>query len=236
MTNTASQQTKLNVLLVEDQLSIAQNIAQYMEAKGHVFDFATNGKQGLELALEQPYDLVILDLNLPGMDGLEICQQLREKSSRHIPILMLTARDSIDDKVTGFGVGADDYLTKPFVLQELEVRCLALSRRHLLQTNNTLVLGPLSIDRKSKQVKRDEQVLDLHAMGVRIVTILAEAYPQVVSRSELTQKLWGDEPTESDAMRSHIYQLRNVLDKPFDKPLLKTVHGVGFVLDINNDK
>ncbi len=236
MTNTASQQTKLNVLLVEDQLSIAQNIAQYMEAKGHVFDFATNGKQGLELALEQPYDLVILDLNLPGMDGLEICKQLREKSSRHIPILLLTARDSIDDKVTGFGVGADDYLTKPFVLQELEVRCLALSRRHLLQTNNTLVLGPLSIDRKSKQVKRDEQVLDLHAMGVRIVTILAEAYPQVVSRSELTQKLWGDEPTESDAMRSHIYQLRNILDKPFDKPLLKTVHGVGFVLDINNDK
>ena len=235
MSNTASQQTNLNVLLVEDQLSIAQNIAQYMEAKGHVFDFATNGKQGLELALEQPYDLVILDLNLPGMDGLEICQQLREKSSRHIPILMLTARDSIDDKVTGFGVGADDYLTKPFVLQELEVRCLALSRRHLLQTNNTLVLGPLSIDRKSKQVKRNEQVLDLHAMGVRIVTILAEAYPQVVSRSELTQKLWGDEPTESDAMRSHIYQLRNVLDKPFDKPLLKTVHGVGFVLDIKDD-
>lgn len=236
MSSTANQQTQLNVLLVEDQLSIAQNIAQYMEAKGHVFDFATNGKQGLELALEEPYDLVILDLNLPGMDGLEICQQLREKSARHIPILMLTARDSIDDKVTGFGVGADDYLTKPFVLQELEVRCLALSRRHLLQTDNTLVLGPLSIDRKSKQVKRDDQVLDLHAMGVRIVTILAEAYPQVVSRSELTQKLWGDEPTESDAMRSHIYQLRNVLDKPFDKPLLKTVHGVGFVLDIKDDK
>jgi len=235
MSNTENQQTKLNVLLVEDQLSIAQNIAQYMEAKGHVFDFATNGKQGLELALEQPYDLIILDLNLPGMDGLEICQQLREKSARHIPILMLTARDSIDDKITGFGVGADDYLTKPFVLQELEVRCLALSRRHLLQTNNVLTLGPLSIDRKRKQVMRDEQVLDLHAMGVRIVTILAEAYPQVVSRSELTQKLWGDEPTESDAMRSHIYQLRNVLDKPFDKPLLKTMHGVGFVLDIKDD-
>lgn len=232
----AMQETSLNVLLVEDQLSIAQNIAEYMEAKGHIFDFATNGKQGLELALEHHYDLIILDLNLPAMDGLEICKQLREKSERHIPILMLTARDSIEDKISGFGVGADDYLTKPFVLQELEVRCLALSRRHLLQTTNTLTLGPLVIDRKTKQITRDGQLLDLHAMGVRIITILAEAYPQVVSRSELSQKLWGDEPTESDAMRSHIYQLRNVLDKPFDTPLLKTVHGVGFVLDIKNEK
>ena len=226
----------LNVLLVEDQLSIAQNIADYMEDKGHIFDFAVNGKQGLELALENHYDLIILDLNLPEMDGLEICKQLREKSDRHIPVLMLTARDSIEDKITGFGVGADDYLTKPFVLQELEVRCLALSRRHLLQTSNILTLGSLSIDRKTKQIMRDGKLIDLHAMGVRIVTILAEAYPQVVSRSELSQKLWGDEPTESDAIRSHIYQLRNVLDKPFDTPLLKTVHGVGFVLDIKNDQ
>lgn len=231
-----SQTTSLNVLLVEDQVSIAQNIAEYMEAKGHVFDFATNGKQGLELALENHYDIVILDLNLPIMDGLEICKQLREKSERHIPILMLTARDSIEDKVTGFSVGADDYLTKPFVLQELEVRCLALSRRHLLQTDHKLNLGPLIIDRKQKHISRDGKTLDLHAMGFKILTILAEAYPQVVSRSQLTQQIWGDEPTESDAMRSHIYQLRNVLDKPFDFPLLKTVHGVGFVLDIKNDK
>ena len=224
--------TSLNVLLVEDQMSIAQNVADFMEAKGHVFDFATNGKQGLELALSQDYDLLILDLNLPGMDGLEICRQVREKSARHVPILMLTARDSIDDKITGFGVGADDYLTKPFQLQELEVRCLALSRRHLLQTSHTLTLGPLVIDRQRKQATRDGQVLNLNATGWRILSILAEAYPQVVSRSQLIQKIWGDEPTESDAMRSHIYQLRNVLDKPFDTPVLKTVHGVGFMLDI----
>ena len=230
-------QTKsLNVLLVEDQLSIAQNIADYMEAKGHVFDFATNGKQGLELALENFYDLIILDLNLPAMDGLDICKYLREKSDHHIPILMLTARDSIDDKISGFSVGADDYLTKPFLLQELEVRCLALSRRHLLQTNNTLTLGPLIIERKTKKVTREGEHLELHSMGFRILTILAEAYPQVVSRSQLLQKIWGDEPTESDAMRSHIYQLRNVLDKPFKSALLKTIHGVGFVLDIKNEE
>lgn len=231
-----AQATSLNILLVEDQQSIACNISDYMEAKGHRFDFASQGKQGLTLALEHHFDLIILDLNLPKMGGLEVCQQIRKQANRHIPILMLTARDSIDDKVSGFTAGADDYLTKPFSLQELEVRCLALSRRHLLQTSDILTIGPLTIDRQRKQVSRDDKLLDLHAMGVRIITILAEAYPQVVSRSMLTQKLWGDEPTESDAMRSHLYQLRNILDKPFDYPVLKTVHGVGVTLEVKNEK
>lgn len=225
----------LQILVVEDQLNIARNIADYLEGKGHVLDFATQGQQGLELALNNHYDLVILDLNLPIIDGLAVCEQLRAKASRHIPILMLTARDSIDDKVAGFTVGADDYLTKPFSLQELEVRCLALSRRHLLQSDDVMNIGPLALNRKLETVKRDGQPLNLHTMGYRILTVLMEAYPQVVSRSQLSQKLWGDEPTESDALRSHIYQLRNVLDKPFAFSMLKTRHGVGFVLDIGEE-
>ncbi|MFC3093268.1 DNA-binding response regulator [Alteromonas sediminis] len=224
----------LHVLLVEDQQNIARNIAEYMEQRGHVFDFAEKGDHGLQLALSQYYDLVILDLNLPAMDGLEVCRQLRERAERHIPIIMLTARDSIEDKVSGFHVGADDYLTKPFSLQELEVRCLALSRRHLLQSKNVLSLGPLEIDRRLKTVNRDGTHVELSAMGFKILTILAEAYPQVVSRSELSHKLWGDEPTESDALRSHIYQLRTALDKPFPRPVLKTVFGIGFTLDIES--
>lgn len=227
-----SQLTSLQVLLIEDQLSIAKNIAEYMEQKGHVFDFADKGKQGLALALECYFDLIILDLNLPTMDGLEVCRQIREKSERHIPILMLTARDSIDDKVSGFNVGADDYLTKPFSLQELEVRCLALSRRHQLHTNDIVELGPLRLDRKRKTATRDGKALALHSMGYKILAILVEAHPQVVSRSELSHKLWGDEPTESDALRSHIYQLRAVVDKPFSTALLKTIFGVGFALEI----
>ncbi|MDC0601388.1 response regulator transcription factor [Aliiglaciecola sp.] len=226
----------LHVLLVEDQLNIAKNIAEYMEDKGHVFDFAINGKQGLELALETYYDLIILDLNLPYMDGLEVCQHLRETADRHIPILMLTARDSIDDKVSGFHAGTDDYLTKPFSLQELEVRCLALSRRHKLQSNDTLEIGPLSLNRKNKSATREEDELVLNSMGFKILAVLAEAYPQVVSRSELSAKLWGDEPTESDALRSHIYQLRSVLDKPFSYPMLKTVFGVGFTLQFKDNE
>lgn len=220
----------LHILLIEDQLDIAGNIAEYLEQQGHVVDFASHGRQGLALALEQSFDLLILDLNLPGLDGIQLCQQLREQAERHIPVLMLTARDSLDDKLNGFAVGADDYLTKPFSLQELEVRCVALSRRHLLNTSSNIELGPLRIDRQARTATRNGNALNLHTMGFRILSVLVEAYPQVVSRSELTRKLWGDEPTESDALRSHIYQLRTVLDKPFTYPLLKTVHGVGFTL------
>lgn len=225
----------LHVLLIEDEANIAKNIAEYMEHKGHIFDFAIRGDKGLDLALNSYYDLVILDLNLPALDGLAVCRALREKADRHIPVMMLTARDSIDDKVLGFQVGADDYLTKPFSLQELEVRCIALSRRHRLQTSDELTLGPLVIDRKRKIVSRDGRAMVLSSMGFKILTILAEAYPHVVSRSELTQKLWGDEPTESDALRSHVYQLRAVIDKPFAKPLIKTVFGAGFTLAIDED-
>ena len=225
----------LYILVVEDQQSIAQNIANYMEHKGHVLDFATQGDKGLALALTNHYDLVILDLNLPVMDGLEVCKQMREQANHHVPIIMLTARDSIDDKISGFTTGADDYLTKPFSLEELEVRCFALSRRHLLQTNDTLTFDQLIINRKSQQVIRADKNLELHSMGYRILIILAQAYPQVVSRSKLSQKLWGDEPTESDALRSHIYQLRNIIDKPFDYPMIKTMHGIGFVLNVGSN-
>ncbi len=226
----------LYILVVEDQQSIAQNIANYMEDKGHVLDFASQGDQGLTLALTNHYDLVILDLNLPVMDGLEVCKQLREQANHHVPIIMLTARDSIDDKISGFTLGADDYLTKPFSLAELEVRCFALARRHLLQTNDTLTFDQLTIDRKRQLVTRAGKKIELHSMGYRILVILAQEYPQVVSRSKLSQKLWGDEPTESDALRSHIYQLRNLLDKPFDYPMIKTMHGIGFLLHVNSDK
>ncbi|MBU2970443.1 response regulator transcription factor [Pseudoalteromonas sp. C2R02] len=220
----------LTVLLVEDQTELAKNIIQYLESRGHVVDYASDGKQGLDLALSQPFDVIILDIMMPKMDGLQVCAHLRNESVKHLPILMLTARDTLDDKVTGFSVGADDYLTKPFALEELEIRCIALSRRHLLQTDNKINIGSLIIDRQTKQVERDGKTVNLNAMNFNILLFLAQAYPQVVSRSELCQHLWGDDPTESDSLRSHIYQLRQAIDKPFSEPLIKTVHGVGFTL------
>lgn len=225
----------LTILLVEDQIELAKNMIQYLESRGHVVDYASDGKQGLDLALSQPFDVIVLDIMMPIMDGLQVCEHIRNESVKHLPILMLTARDTLDDKVKGFSVGADDYLTKPFALEELEIRCIALSRRHLLQTDNKINIGSLIIDRQTKQVERDGKTVNLNAMNFNILLFLAQAYPQVVSRSELCQHLWGDDPTESDSLRSHIYQLRQAIDKPFPEPVIKTVHGVGFTL-LEHDK
>lgn len=224
---------KLSILLVEDQSAIAQNIADYMSDLGHTMDFATSGKHGLSLALSSYYDVIILDIMLPEMDGWQVCEAIRHKAERHIPIVMLTARDSLEDKIHGFEKGADDYLTKPFALEELAVRCQALSRRNSLNTEHKISLGPLIIDRAKKSVCRNGKDIHLQQIPYTILVTLAEEYPRVVSKSELVQRIWGDEPTESDALRSHIYQLRQSLDKPFGTPILATVHGVGFALDID---
>jgi DNA-binding response OmpR family regulator len=220
----------LYILLIEDQTALAANVMDYLSAQGHQLDYADNGIHGLELALTQHYDVIILDLSLPGLDGLQLCQQLRQRASRYVPVLMLTARDSLDDKLLGFGSGADDYLTKPFALAELAVRVQALSRRHLLATHHLLEIGELTFDRQRQVVSRAGQTLELHPIGMKILQCLAEAYPAVLSRSELTAKLWGDDPPDSDALRAHIYLLRQQLDKPFDDAMLQTVHGVGFKL------
>ena len=220
----------MHILLIEDQTALAANVMDYLTAQGHTLDYADNGLRGLQLALTHHCELLILDLSLPGLDGLQLCQQLRERASRYIPVLMLTARDTLDDKLLGFGCGADDYLTKPFALAELAVRVQALSRRHLLATDHLLEIGDLKFDRKRQLVCRAGQTLELHPIGMKILQLLAEAYPAVLSRSELTSKLWGDDPPDSDALRAHIYLLRQQLDKPFAFNMLHTVHGVGFKL------
>jgi DNA-binding response OmpR family regulator len=220
----------LHILLIEDQTALAANVMDYLTAQGHSLDYADNGIRGLQLALAHNYDLLILDLSLPGLDGLQLCQQLRERASRYIPVLMLTARDSLDDKLLGFGCGADDYLTKPFALAELAVRVQALSRRHLLATDHVLAIGELKFDRQRQRVSRAGQQLELHPIGMKILQLLVEAHPAVLSRSELTSKLWGEDPPDSDALRAHIYLLRQQLDKPFSFNMLHTVHGVGFKL------
>lgn len=225
------QQPALSILVVEDHSAIARNIADYLEERGHQLDFASDGRQGLALALSNYYDVVVLDLMLPGMDGWAVCRAIREQSARHLPILMLTARDSLDDKIKGFELGADDYLTKPFALEELAMRCLALSRRQQLNTDHVITIGSLQIDRQRQSVTREQQSISLQQIPFAILLTLAEAFPRVVSRSELCQRIWGDELTDSDSLRSHIYQLRQSLDKPFTRPMLKTVHGVGFSLE-----
>ncbi|MGZ8290556.1 MAG: response regulator transcription factor [Telluria sp.] len=221
----------MHILVVEDHAPLARNLADGLEQHGHSADFASDGAHGLQLALDNHYDLVLLDLTLPRIDGLEVCRRLRAGLSRRVPVLMLTARDALHDKLAGFDSGADDYLVKPFALEELLARCQALARRHTLHQDHAITVGTLRIDRQSQSATREGRPVKLNHAGYQILLALAEAHPRIVTRSELTQALWRGDPPDSDALRSHLYQLRQELDKPFARPMLVTVHGVGFRLD-----
>ena len=153
----------------------------------------------------------------------------RIRAASQVPVLMLTARDTLDDKLAGFAAGADDYLTKPFALAELAVRCQALARRRQGQ-QALLTIGPLQLNRQTRQVWGDNQLLQLNPVCFALLQVLAEHYPAVVPRSLLLEKLWPDEPPDSDSLRSHLYLLRQQLDKPFANALLHTMHGVGVQL------
>jgi len=223
----------LRILIVEDHAELSAAMAAMFEANGHRVDFAADGATGVRLALAEPPDVVVLDLGLPGMDGLRVCAHLRERADRHIPILMLTARDTLDDKLRGFEVGADDYLVKPFAGKELLARCLALSRRSLAGASHRLRVGTLELDRRAGIARRQGRRLDLAPaqMPWRILLALAEAWPRTLTRSELVARLWGDEAPDSDPLRSHLYLLRRALDRPFATPMLKAVHNVGYRLE-----
>lgn len=224
--------TALSVLLVEDHYPIATSICDYLTRHGVQTDFAADGKTGLQLALQQPYDVIVLDLMLPDGSGIQICQQLKQQCDPIPAVLMLTARDSIADKTEGFHAGADDYLTKPFELTELLLRCQALARRRQLHHSSVLCLGDLHCDTRQQQVSRAGIPIPLSATDYHILLMLLQAYPQAVSRQQLLNRIWQDDPPDSDVLRSHIYTLRQALDKPFDRPLIVTLHGIGFKLQL----
>ncbi|WP_439105794.1 response regulator transcription factor [Congregibacter sp.] len=224
----------LSVLLVEDHLPIARQVTDFLEGHGWQVDHASTGKHALMLALEHCYDVVLLDLNLPDIDGTVVCERIKSSAETNVPILMLTARDSFEEKADGFGRGADDYLTKPFDLRELVLRCQALAKRNELHQSKVLELGELRIDITQKLAWRQTQALTLTTIGFRILVQLAQAYPNPVARSVLLHQIWGDTPPDSDALKSHIYSLRSELDKPFEAPMLKTITNVGYKLDLAN--
>lgn len=220
----------LHLLVIEDNRALGESICTLLVAHGHRADLAVDGRAGLQMALAEPPDVLVLDLTLPGMDGLRICQRLRAECDRHVPVLMLTARDTLTDKLRGFEAGADDYLVKPFANEELLARCLALSHRERAGMSHIQRIGSLEIDRRTGIVQRAGQVLELRQTAHRILMMLADAWPRAVTRSELIRRLWGDDPPESDPLRTHLYLLRQALDKPFDQPMLVTIHDIGFRL------
>ncbi|WP_417455654.1 response regulator transcription factor [Kordiimonas sp.] len=223
------------VLIVEDNHAIAEQLYDYLSERQFVVDYADTGRRALALVDEHDFDVVVLDLMLPDADGVDLCAQLKAKARVNMPVLMLTARDSLADKGLGFAAGADDYLTKPFELAEVAMRCSALARRHQLHKSSTLTIGDLVIDTGQRQVTRMGQPVELSATDYAILKALADAYPNAVSRHELVIKVWGDDFPDSDALRSHIYTLRKAVDKAFDHAMIKTIHGVGFKLDAGSE-
>ncbi|HEX7704963.1 MAG TPA: response regulator transcription factor [Thermoanaerobaculia bacterium] len=221
----------LRVLLIEDQSDLAANVIDYFESLGHAVDYASDGASGVSLALSGSFDVVVLDLTLPKLDGLEVSRQIREQAERRVPVLMLTARDALSDKLRGFESGADDYLTKPFALDELHARCQALARRRELHRSSVIVIGSLQVDVRKREAVRGGVALHLTRKGFDILSALAAVYPDAMTRSDLVARIWGDDWPDSDALRSHIYALRQELDSPFRRPILKTIHGVGFQLE-----
>ena len=220
-----------SVLLVEDNQDIAEMVYAFLERRGYELDYAADGVTGLHLAVTNSYDVIVLDLMLPGMDGIDVCRKLRDEAQRDTPILMLTARDTLGDKVAGLDAGADDYLVKPFEIRELEARIRALIRRRRGQiAPEVLQVGDLSLDTGTLTVTRAGETLNLTPICMRILTVLMRASPRVVSRLAIEREVWGDVLPDSDTLRSHLYNLRKTIDKPYPKPLLHTVQSAGYRL------
>jgi DNA-binding response OmpR family regulator len=220
-----------HALVVEDHAPLRQQIASLLRSAGHRVDEASGGRMALRMVLAQPPDVLLLDIGLPELDGLSLCRRLRVQCDRHVPVLMLTARDTLADKLDGFAAGADDYLVKPFAGEELLARLSALARRRGAGADYLLRIGPLAVDRRAREASRDGERLALTPTSFSILLLLAEAWPRALARSDIIRSLWNDDPPESDPLRTHLYQLRQQLDRAHAQPMLRTVHGVGYRLD-----
>ncbi|HEX7348429.1 MAG TPA: response regulator transcription factor [Rhodanobacteraceae bacterium] len=217
------------VLLVEDNSGIAEMVGEFLDRRGYAVDFAGDGVSGLHLAVTNSYDVVVLDLMLPGMDGLEVCRKLRGDAKKSTPVLMLTARDTLEDKLVGLDAGADDYLVKPFEPRELEARIRALIRRERRQVSNEVYkVGGLVLDTATLRITRDGEELQVSPIGLKLLSILMRESPRVVSRHDIEREIWGDTLPDSDTLRSHLYNLRRVVDKPYARPLVHTIHSAGY--------
>ncbi|MFT5757191.1 MAG: DNA-binding response OmpR family regulator [Alteromonadaceae bacterium] len=219
---------KHNALLVEDDLDLAATIIDYLELEDIVCDHAANGIAGLQLINKHHYDVIILDVNMPRMDGLSVCQNIREQGMT-TPVLMLTARDTLDDKLAGFAVGSDDYLVKPFAMLELVARLKALAQRRSGQTSK-LTVQSLSVDLDKKVAIRGSRKLHLSPIGWKILEILLRKSPEAVSREKIAQAVWGDDVPESNSLKVHIFKLREQVEGENEQKLIHTLPGVGFTL------
>jgi len=225
----------LRILIIEDDTTIAANLYDFLESRGHAVDAAADGVTGLHLAISQTFDAIVLDLGLPGMDGLTLTKKLREEAHVETPILMLTARDTLDDKLEGFSRGADDYLVKPFSLKEVEARLLSMNRRSSGRSApRTLEAGALSLDPKTMAVRFAGNDVKLPPKCLRILELLMREPGRVISREEIERLVWGESQETSDTLRSHLHTLRRALTAAGGHDPVETLHGIGYRLRAND--
>lgn len=224
----ADPMASLSVLIVEDQRDIAANIWDFLERRGYRVDHCADGASGLARAMQGGFDVIVLDLGLPRLDGLDLCRRLRE-AGHGVPVLMLTARDTLDDKLRGFAEGADDYLVKPFAMRELEARIRAVHRRRQPATSE-LAVGDLSFDPGSMIATREGRRIPLTRIQGTLLTALLRNAPNVVSHRRLLDAAWGDDGGMLPALHTQMYELRQQIDKPFAQPLIQSVRGIGYRL------
>ncbi|MBQ4832027.1 response regulator transcription factor [Pseudoalteromonas sp. MMG010] len=218
----------INVLLVEDDIDLATTIVDYFDIEDIVCDHASNGVMGLNLTQINTYNMIILDVNMPKMDGFTLCKTLREQG-KDIPILMLTARDSLDSKLEGFAAGSDDYLVKPFAMKELIARVQVLSKRKSGEVKR-LNLANLKLDLTQHIASVAEQNLKLSPIGYKLLETLVRSTPKAVSRHEIMQAIWGEEQPDSNSLKVHIYHLRKQLEGAMAEVKLETVPNLGFAI------
>ena len=207
------------ILIVEDNEDIRLNLVEYLESKNYQTDNTDDGLKALALTIVNKYDLIVLDIMLPGMDGLRLCRELRSRGNT-TPIIILSAKDSTDDRIMGLSEGADDYIVKPFSLAELLLRIQAVLRR--------------SSTPEEKVLQVDTE-LELNPTAFRILAFLMQKSPEVVSREEIEDEIWGFQRVAGDNLRAHIYQIRKIVDKPFEEPLIETRHGFGWAVRAKED-
>jgi DNA-binding response OmpR family regulator len=227
----AASRQAMSILLVEDEFDVARSICEYLENHDHEVEWAPDGLAGMEAAARQVFDLIIIDISLPRMSGLALCRRLSELDCNSTPMLILTARDDLSCKLEAFEAGADDYVVKPFALEELLVRMNALTRRsNSLKSGPRLKVSDLEYDLATHKVSRAGMNLSVPLMGRRILELLMRNPHRVVSRQEIEEAVWEGDVPQSDVLRIHIHSLRDIIDKPFPINLLETVRGIGYRL------
>jgi len=223
-------ENKHRVLIVEDHRQLAENLYEYLGELKYDLDHAADGLTALHLLAINVYDVVILDIMLPGINGLTLCQRLRQDLESSVPIIMLTARDSIEDKTVAFSNGADDYLVKPFHMRELELRIQALCRRHRSEQDCLRAKDIRYYPGTLKVSLHDATEVTLSGYGATIFETLIKQYPGFVSYQEISCRLWGNEDGDPNTIRTHVYGLRKTLKQTFGQDFIRTLHGRGYSL------